>query len=193
MDKVKLGLIGIIIILLLVIVEIVASPIPPLVQNQMATTTTTTTIRTGETSWEVAFSPKGGATNHIINWLDKSNSSVCAAIYSFTNNDISGAFIRAKQRDVNITISMDKEQLNIQGSEYQTLKNANISVRVDRRSGLLYDKYMVIDGKVVVTGSYNWTVNAEDTNRENLIILQDPALASLYLKNCQDIWQASTP
>jgi len=157
------------------------------------TTTATTTIRTSGASWEVYFSPKGGAAKHVISWLDKSNSSVCAAIYSFTSDDISAAFIRMKQRGVNITISMDNEQLNVQGGEYLTLKNASIPVRVDRRSGLLHDKYIVIDGKVVITGSYNWSANAEDTNRENLIILQDPALTSLYLQNCQDIWRASTP
>lgn len=157
------------------------------------TTAATTTIATGGAFWEVAFSPKGGAASHVTSWLDKSNSTVCAAIYSFTSDDISAAFIRAKQRGVNITLSMDSGQLNVQGGEYLTLKNASILVRVDKRSGLLHDKYIVIDGKVVITGSYNWSANAEDTNRENLIVLQDPALASLYLKNCQDIYRASTP
>ena len=224
MDKVKLGIIGIIVILVLAVAGLAASPkesgSSPVSQapTQTVTTTatitsvssstvsttvkaetvtvttvTTTTIRTSGASWEVYFSPKGGAAKHIINWLDKSNSSVCAAIYSFTNDDISAAFIRAKQKGVNITLSMDNEQLNGQGSEYQTLKNANIPVRIDKRSGLLHNKYIIIDGKIVITGSYNWSTNAEETNRENLIILHDPALSSVYQQNCQDIWRASTP
>ncbi len=162
-------------------------------KNTTATVTVTSSTVLGINPWEVYFSPDGGAANHLIYWLDRSNKSVCAMIYSFTNDDIAAAFIRAQQRGVDIKISMDQQEHTVKGSEYQTLLNNSIPIRVDERSGLMHNKVAVIDGKVVITGSYNWSNAAEERNRENLIIIQDPALAATYQNNCEAVWNASTP
>jgi phosphatidylserine/phosphatidylglycerophosphate/cardiolipin synthase-like enzyme len=114
-------------------------------------------------------------------------------IYSFTNDDIAAAFIEAKRRGVDIKLVMDNEQLNVHGGEYRALVEGGVNVRVDRRSGIMHNKVAVIDGKIVITGSYNWSSGAENLNRENLIIIKDPALTSKYQKNCEDIWRESTP
>jgi phosphatidylserine/phosphatidylglycerophosphate/cardiolipin synthase-like enzyme len=45
---------------------------------------------------------------------------------------------------------------------------------------------MIIDGKTVLTGSFNFTKAAENNNAENLLAIQDPALAAKYTAN----WQA---
>ena len=42
---------------------------------------------------------------------------------------------------------------------------------------------MVIDGETVLTGSFNWSVNAERFNAENLVALKSPALAAFYAEN----------
>lgn len=162
-------------------------------KNTTATVTVTSRTVLGINPWEVYFSPDGGAANRLIYWLDRSNKSVCAMIYSFTNDDIAAAFIRARQRGVDIKISMDKQQHTVSGSEYQTLLNNSIPTRVDERSGLMHNKVAVIDGKIVITGSYNWSNAAEERNRENLIIIQDPALAATYQNNCEAVWNASIP
>jgi phosphatidylserine/phosphatidylglycerophosphate/cardiolipin synthase-like enzyme len=42
---------------------------------------------------------------------------------------------------------------------------------------------MILDGEVVITGSYNWTLAAENKNGENLLVIRDPRLASVYTEN----------
>jgi phosphatidylserine/phosphatidylglycerophosphate/cardiolipin synthase-like enzyme len=42
---------------------------------------------------------------------------------------------------------------------------------------------MILDGETVITGSYNWTVAAETSNGENLLVIRDPRLAGLYTEN----------
>ena len=42
---------------------------------------------------------------------------------------------------------------------------------------------MVIDGAIVINGSFNFTKSAEEKNAENLLVLRDPALAARYVKN----------
>ena len=42
---------------------------------------------------------------------------------------------------------------------------------------------MIIDGKIVITGSFNFTKAAESKNAENLLIIKSPELAKLYTNN----------
>ena len=62
---------------------------------------------------------------------------------------------------------------------------AGIPVLVDRPPGLMHDKVMIIDGEVVVTGSFNYTYSAEHRNVENLLVIRDPALAAQYVQHWQ--------
>ena len=45
---------------------------------------------------------------------------------------------------------------------------------------------MIIDGEIVITGSFNFTKNAEENNAENLLVIHDKKLALLYTKNWQE-------
>ena len=199
MDKVKLILVGVITILIVIVISSVQ--IQPTIGGYTTTTTVTqtTTVSVEKTvnstvnsgDYEVYFSPGGKAASHIIYWLDRSNSSVCGMIYSFTRDDISAALIRAFTRGVDVKLSMDDQEINVQGGEYQTLMNASVPIRIDRRSGLLHDKVLIMDNEIVITGSYNCSAAAEDTNRENLIIIKNTMLAAQYTSNCVSIWNAS--
>ena len=44
----------------------------------------------------------------------------------------------------------------------------------------------MIDGETVITGSFNFTKAAEESNAENLLVIHDRKLASLYTKNWQE-------
>jgi phospholipase D len=109
-------------------------------------------------------------------------------------SQIGDAIIRAKQRNPNmdIRIAWDNSELTVTGSQYQRLKTAGINVRVDHRSGLLHDKVAIIDSHVIVTGSFNWSNAANQTNRENLVILDSQAWATAYEHQFELTWAAST-
>jgi phosphatidylserine/phosphatidylglycerophosphate/cardiolipin synthase-like enzyme len=42
---------------------------------------------------------------------------------------------------------------------------------------------MIIDGEIVITGSFNFTKAAEEKNAENLLIIKDKDLAGKYIEN----------
>ena len=44
---------------------------------------------------------------------------------------------------------------------------------------------MVIDGHMILTGSFNFTKGAEKENAENLLVIQDSELAKKYTANWQ--------
>ena len=62
---------------------------------------------------------------------------------------------------------------------------------MENKRTITHNKVMVIDGETVITGSFNFTKAAEENNAENLLIIHDKKLASLYAKNWQDHAQHS--
>ena len=142
----------------------------------------------------VCFSPGGSCANQVVYWIGRANSSIHILMYSFTLDSIGNALIQAKQRKPNLDIRIvwDESGLEDAGSEYLKLLSAGFQMHVDHRSGLLHDKFAIIDGHIVLTGSFNWTNSANDTNRENLLVLDNPPIASAYEKNFQQNWQTTT-
>jgi len=54
--------------------------------------------------------------------------------------------------------------------------------------GIMHNKYMIIDGKVLFTGSYNWSANAEDNNFENAMFIQASSVIQKFQADFEKIW-----
>ena len=135
----------------------------------------------------IFFSPKGECEETIIKWINNANKSIHILIYSFTLDSIANALINAHNRGVDVKVVFEKSQIG-RGSEYQRLKKAGVPVRNDTNSHLMHNKVMIIDGKIVFTGSYNWSFNAEKYNDENLIVIKSEWIAEEYEKKFEEIW-----
>jgi len=134
-------------------------------------------------SIEVYFSPGGGATTALVEALDAASSSVLVQAYSFTSAPIAGALKRANDRGLDVKVILDKSQRLDKYSSATFLQHANIPLWVDARHAIAHNKVMVIDGSIVVTGSFNFTKAAEERNAENLLIMHSPQLAKQYTEN----------
>lgn len=137
------------------------------------------------TSWDVYFSPRGGATFAIRQALDNAKSSMLVQAYSFTSSPIAEALVRAHRRGVKIQVLLDKSQKTEKYSSADFLANAGISTKIDAAHAIAHNKVMIIDKEVVITGSFNFTKAAEESNAENLLVFRDKELASQYIENWQ--------
>jgi phosphatidylserine/phosphatidylglycerophosphate/cardiolipin synthase-like enzyme len=52
----------------------------------------------------------------------------------------------------------------------------------------MHNKFAIFDGKLMVTGSYNWTASAEKYNYENAVFITDPTAIDQYQKEFNEIW-----
>jgi len=142
----------------------------------------------------VFFSPKGGAAEEIIKQIDNAESYIDIAMYSFTYEPIAEAIIRAKNRGVKIRILMDKVQSQGKYSKYEFFLDNEIAVIQDRRAGIMHNKIAVIDGKVLFTGSYNWTKSAEESNQENLLeFIDEEEIIKVYQERLDYLWEFNKP
>jgi phospholipase D len=139
----------------------------------------------------VCFSPGGNCADQIIYWIGRANSSIHILIYSFTLDTISNALISAKQKNPALDIRIVWDTSNSTGTEYQRLENASFNMHIDHRSGLMHDKVAIIDSHIIITGSFNWSNAANQTNRENMIVLDSQAWGSAYEQYFQQNWQAT--
>jgi phosphatidylserine/phosphatidylglycerophosphate/cardiolipin synthase-like enzyme len=138
----------------------------------------------------VYFSPHGGAASQVIDWIDRANETINVLIYSFTNDDIGDAVVRAYQRGVEIKVVFEKSQVS-QYSEYMKLRTAGVLVRNDTNSGLMHHKVAVIDSYIILTGSFNWSASAEERNNENLMVIRSELLVTTFEEEFQEIWGSS--
>jgi len=139
---------------------------------------------------EVYFSPEGHTQDRIIKAVDASNSTIDLAIYSLTAQEIKSAFERAKQRGVKIRIIADSIQAKGSRSVVQALIDEGFNVKIahGKGRGIMHNKFAIFDDRLLFTGSYNWTTNAEHSNYENSVFISDPEIITQYQKEFDEIW-----
>ena len=77
---------------------------------------------------------------------------------------------------------MDDEQVRSnQGTEFDPFRQSELNVRMDGIDGLMHHKVFIVDEKIVVMGSYNFSQNAEVRNDENILIIYDSLIAEQFL------------
>jgi phosphatidylserine/phosphatidylglycerophosphate/cardiolipin synthase-like enzyme len=138
-----------------------------------------------ETSWAVYFSPNGGAAHAILQSIRSAQHTILVQAHLLYSTRLAGALVRAHQRGVQVHVILDA---NAQTHDPPVpavglLLQAGIAVSLDDQHQWAHDKVIILDGEFVITGSYNWTLAAENNNGENLLVIRDPQLAAVYTQN----------
>ena len=135
---------------------------------------------------QVAFSP-GNAEQTVIAAIDSAQRTIHLAAYSFTSRPIAQALLAAKARGVEVAAVMDKID---EGKVARLLPG--IPVRIDRWYAIQHNKFLVIDGQTVETGSFNYSHRAATVNAENVVVLRDmPDVAARYEQEWRRMWNES--
>jgi phosphatidylserine/phosphatidylglycerophosphate/cardiolipin synthase-like enzyme len=153
----------------------------------------------GVASIEVAFTPGDRIDRLIISEIDASRHDVTMQAYSFTDRSIARAMIRARQRGVQVQVVADREQARaLPQNVLADLAAGGVEVWLDGNFQAAHNKVIVIDADApratTITGSYNFTIAAQRSNAENVIVLRDnPAVARAYRDNWSRLKANATP
>lgn len=132
----------------------------------------------------VYFSPRGGCTDAIVEKINMAKTSVKVQAYRLTHIPIVKAIAAAHDRGVKVSLILDKMQNSEKYSDATYFHNRNMVVLIDRSHAIAHNKVIIIDEEVVITGSFNFSANAEDDNAENLLIIEGKQeIAKAYLTN----------
>ncbi|MEA3306766.1 MAG: phospholipase D-like domain-containing protein [Elusimicrobiota bacterium] len=116
-----------------------------------------------------SFSPRGSTEKHIINAINASKKHITAAIFSFYSYPIAQALADAAKRGVDVKMIIDR----VQGSQSTVVKyvmDNGVKLRWTRghNKGVMHHKFSIMDEKILMTGSFNWSNNAQKNNFENM-------------------------
>lgn len=132
------------------------------------------------------LSPRGNTTDAIVEQIDQAKSSLHIQAYQFTSAPIAQAVVNAHKRGVQILVVLDPSQQSERYQVAQFLHNAGIPVYIDHKHAIAHNKIILIDGRTILTGSFNFTKAAEQSNAENMLVLVDkPEIYGGYEKNFQ--------
>lgn len=115
----------------------------------------------------------------LVKYIDSANVSIDAAFFELDLQSVADAIIRAKQRGVEVRLVYDNAHTD-PDPQIHELQKFDIPSTPDELTSYMHNKFVVIDGECVWTGSFNWTINANTKNSENAIYVCDQQLARNY-------------
>ncbi len=104
--------------------------------------------------------------------LRKANKSIKVAVAWFTNTILFEAILERVSAGITIDLILSDDKINFCNNkiDFQVLINVGGIIRVSKYPRLMHHKFCILDDKILINGSYNWTKGAEVSNLENIII-----------------------
>ena len=153
--------------------------------------------------WAVLFSP--GATgnrdngqyifNKLVGYIDaaQSQSSIHLAAFETDLTPVAEALARARARGVDVRwVTDDRNGIDADGEpgrgQFALMEAAGIPIRDDLRSAFMHDKFIIIDGRTLWTGSMNLTANDVYRNNNNVVVVESPEVAAVYEAEFAEMW-----
>lgn len=152
----------------------------------LSTTAESHNTGTINSKYEVCYSPKGGCTDMIVDFITNSTSDVWVLAYVFTSDRIADALIQAAHAGRDVQVIVDKNAQKVRGNDVKKLVDAGLHVWVDKKHPISHSK-VIISGDSFETGSFNFSNAAEKTNQENAVIFYStPELTKHYREFFED-------
>ncbi|WP_169055438.1 phospholipase D family protein [Rhizobium sp. P44RR-XXIV] len=140
----------------------------------------------------VCFTPAEQCESRIIDAIEKAKSSIRVQAYGFTSLPIIHALQRAAGRGVEVLVILDKTNER-KYSGTTLLEAAGIPVWIDFEPAIAHNKVIVIDGRLTIGGSYNYTAAAQKRNAENVTFTESSDIARQFIANWESRLKVSRP
>jgi len=138
---------------------------------------------------EAAFSPRGESLQLVLKTIQGAKQSIRVAAYSFTSKPIATALLEANKRGVDVRVVADAKANSGRYSAVTFLANQGVPVRLNGKYAIHHHKFILVDGKHLETGSFNYSAGAVSKNAENVLVLRDvPAVVGQYAKEWERLW-----
>jgi phosphatidylserine/phosphatidylglycerophosphate/cardiolipin synthase-like enzyme len=151
---------------------------------------------------EVYFSPEDHVDTYLISMIERESASIKAAVYCLMHRGIVKALHEASQRGVDVKIIVDPFSTSSR-SPLRKVAEKGLEVLVwdadsveewqtapkkgKEHKPFMHDKFCIFGDHTVWTGSFNFTYDAAHKNRENVVVLHDPAVVALYQKEFEKL------
>ena len=125
---------------------------------------------------------KGGLDEKLTAFINTASTSVDMAIYQFDLPNVTQALLDAKERGAAVRVVTDIDTLDdpAENASFNQLDRAGVPIVGGNADAIMHDKFVVVDGQSVWTGSWNFTTNDTYRYDNNGILIHSPELARSY-------------
>lgn len=136
----------------------------------------------------VFFSPGNGIKGSIRKLLRDARFSVDLCVFTITDYELARSILACQKRKVKIRIITDDKKILDHGSVILKLKEAGVQIKTDHSHYHMHNKFGIIDQRVALTGSFNWTYTATKHNQENLLATSNFDIVKQYEAEFNRLW-----
>lgn len=140
---------------------------------------------------EVHESPSDEAWQRIVDLIVRVERTLDVCVFTITDDRISSELWRAHRRGVAVRVVSDDEKSTEPGSDIRRLREGGVPVRLDVSVHHMHHKFALFDGREVLSGSYNWTRAAAESNQDNFLITDEPKIVRGYQRIFDRTWGAA--
>jgi phosphatidylserine/phosphatidylglycerophosphate/cardiolipin synthase-like enzyme len=137
---------------------------------------------------EVYFSLYDNPQKAIIKNINQAETYINIAMYTFTDKEIALSLANAQKIGVKVRVYLDRSQIESTYSISRFLVQKGIKVRISSNNYIMHHKFAIIDNRLLLTGSYNWTLSANNRNDENLMAIDDPEIIKIFQNQFVNLW-----
>lgn len=145
-----------------------------------------------EPGTQALFTSEGPVAGVIEQLLQEARATVDAAMYRITNPRLARALGQARSRGLRVRLLVDRNKYQETAVTRELLAEYPIPFRAiygrREKGSKLHHKFVLLDRHIVLTGSYNWTIESEEQNYDHLLIIRDTALVLAYQQEFDRLW-----
>ena len=138
---------------------------------------------------QVYFSPGNGIKESILKLLKEAHSTIDLCVFTITDYELTRQILIGHKKKIKVRIITDDEKMFDHGSMISKLKKAGVQIKTDHSHYHMHNKFGVIDKRIVITGSFNWTYTATKHNQENLLATSNYSIVEQYQMEFNRLWE----
>jgi phosphatidylserine/phosphatidylglycerophosphate/cardiolipin synthase-like enzyme len=142
----------------------------------------------GRTPVQVLFAAEDEAISHLVPLVEGAQESIRIMAFSFTHDALGEAVLQRAQKGVDVMGIFETRGSETEYSELTILYCAKVPVRQDGNPGTFHHKVIVIDERILITGSLNFSNNADESNDENVVVIESKTISDKYLQEFDRRW-----
>lgn len=130
----------------------------------------------------VYFCPRDNCSKELSEFILSASSSVYCAFFDLDLEDVKNALKEKDEEGIDVKLIVDTDN-------YDMVEDLDIDIKQDHRSSFMHNKFCIVDGIKISSGSMNPTVNGDLKNNNNLIFISSSVLASNYEDEFFEMWE----
>lgn len=144
---------------------------------------------------EAVFARARSIAGVIENLMASSQTSIDAALHRLNSQRLARALVDARERGVDIRLVIDRSKYEKSQATRKLLSACDLPFRLacgrDGTGSKMHHKFALLDHRLVITGSYNWTFASESRNHENILLLRERGLVDTFRQEFEALWTNS--